>query len=162
MKTLLVLRHGKSSWSDPALADHDRPLKKRGRRAAKRIGELLAELDLLPDLVTTSSARRAHDTARRVVAAAGCEPRFVVTRELYGSGVSGHLRVVASHARESDRVVMIVGHNPDLEALVGRLTGATVRLKTAFLAVVELPLEEWPRLAGARGRLQRLLEPERG
>ena len=56
MKTLLVLRHAKSSWKDPGLADHDRPLNKRGKRDAPRMGRLLADEDLVPDLIVTSTA----------------------------------------------------------------------------------------------------------
>ena len=73
-KTLLVLRHGKSSWSDPDLADHDRPLKKRGRRGARSIGEQLRDAGLAPDLVLSSTARRARSTARR------CRCAFVRSR----------------------------------------------------------------------------------
>ncbi len=159
MKTLLVLRHGKSSWSDPALADHDRPLKKRGRRGARSIGAQLAARDLLPDLVLSSTARRARGTARRCAAAAGGEPRQIATRELYGTGAKHHLEVIAEQAADSEATVMVVGHNPDLENLVKRLTGERVRLKTAYLAVIELPVDGWQELAGARGRLALLLTP---
>ena len=69
MKTLLLLRHGKSSWSDASLADHDRPLKKRGVEAAKRMGQLLTELNLVPDHILTSSAVRATATVQLVVEA---------------------------------------------------------------------------------------------
>ena len=70
MKTLLLMRHGKSSWSEEALADHDRPLKKRGQDAADRIGLLLSESKLVPDHIQTSSAVRALETTQRVIQAA--------------------------------------------------------------------------------------------
>jgi len=66
MKTLLILRHAKSSWSHPGLSDHDRPLNKRGKRDAPRMGQLLREEGLLPDLIISSSAKRAKTTAERV------------------------------------------------------------------------------------------------
>ena len=66
MKTLLLLRHAKSSWDNSDLADHDRPLNGRGRRDAPRMGQLLAQHDLTPDLIVTSAARRAATTAEPV------------------------------------------------------------------------------------------------
>ena len=62
MKTLLVLRHAKSSWDHTELADHDRPLNKRGMRTAPRMGRLLIERDLVPDLILCSTAVRARTT----------------------------------------------------------------------------------------------------
>lgn len=159
MKTLLVLRHGKSSWTDPGLDDHDRPLKKRGRRGAGSIGEQLRDAGLEPDLVLSSTARRASSTARRCLAAGGFTARLELTRELYGSGASRHLAVIGGQAAEDDETVMVVGHNPDLEDLVAVLTGEPVTLKTAYLAVVSIDIGSWADLAGARGRLDRLLRP---
>ena len=159
MKTLLVLRHGKSSWSDPNLDDHDRPLKKRGRRSAGSIGEQLLEAGLLPDLVLSSTARRAHSTARRCLDAGGSTARLEVTRELYGTGARRHLEVISRLAGDDEAAVMVVGHNPDLEDLVALLTGEPVTLKTAYLAAVSLDIDSWTDLATARGRLDRLLRP---
>jgi phosphohistidine phosphatase len=162
VKTLLVLRHGKSSWADASLADHDRPLKKRGRRGATSIGRQLVERDLVPALTLCSTARRARDTASLCLKAAGGGERLELTRELYATGVDHHLEVVATAAGEADERVMIVGHNPDLEQLVARLTGEPARLKTAFLAVIELELERWAEIGGEpRGRLHAVLEPAR-
>ncbi len=67
MKTLLLLRHAKSSWNDPSLADHDRPLKKRGRKAAPRMGRWLQENGLRPDCVLCSTATRARETLQLVL-----------------------------------------------------------------------------------------------
>ena len=69
MKTLLLLRHAKSSWKHPELADHDRPLNKRGKRTAPRVSALLQDEDLIPDLILCSSAVRAHTTALLVAKA---------------------------------------------------------------------------------------------
>ncbi len=159
MKTLLVLRHGKSSWSDPDLDDHDRPLKKRGRRGAVSIGEQLREAGLVPDLVLSSTARRARSTARRCLAATGAKTRSELTRNLYGTGATRHLEEISRRARDDEATVMVVGHNPDLEDLVAVLTGEPTRLKTAYLAVITLDIGSWAELATARGRLDRLLQP---
>jgi phosphohistidine phosphatase len=159
MKTLLVLRHGKSSWGDAELADHDRPLKKRGRRGARSIGRQLRERGLEPDLVLSSTARRARGTARRCLEASGATARFEQTRDLYATGVVRHLEVIAEKAEDDDTMVLVVGHNPDLESLVSILSGEPVRLKTAYLAAISLDIDSWADLARARGRLDCLLRP---
>jgi phosphohistidine phosphatase len=70
MKTLLVLRHAKSSWNDTSLDDHERPLNKRGRRDGPRMGELVREHRLTPDIIISSDAVRARRTAEAVAEAA--------------------------------------------------------------------------------------------
>ncbi len=159
MKTLLVLRHGKSSWSSPRLGDHDRPLKGRGRRDATRMGEELVSRDLLPDLILSSTAARARATAERAAQAAGCGDRVALTRELYLSGVDDQLRTVATRAAKEHQRVMIVGHNPTLEDLVEQLTGEDVRLTTGNLARIDLDIDSWRQLPGARGELRFVLRP---
>ncbi len=159
MKTLLVLRHGKSSWASSDLGDHDRPLKGRGRRDATRMGEELLGRDLVPDLILSSTARRAASTARRAAEAAGCADRIEHTRELYLTGVEHQLRTVAARAGDQHQRVMIVGHNPTLEDLVEHLTGEGERLTTGNLARIDLDVESWRQLITARGELRFLLRP---
>ena len=159
MKTLLILRHGKSSWSSPDLGDHDRPLKGRGRRDSTRMGEELLARDLVPDLILSSTARRARSTARRAAEAAGCADRITETRELYLTGVEHQLRTIAAHAGDEHQRVMVVGHNPTLEDMVERLTGEEERVTTANLARIDLDIESWRRLPDARGELRFLLRP---
>ena len=132
MKTLLVLRHAKSSWDDPALGDHERPLNKRGRRDAPRMGELVREHGLIPDVVISSDAVRARLTAEAVVEAARYAGEILVDHHLYMASpadILSRLRTV----REKAETVMIVGHNPGLEELVAQLTGERPDLPTAAL-----------------------------
>ncbi len=159
MKTLLVLRHGKSSWASSDLGDHDRPLKGRGKRDATRMGEELKGRDVVPDLILSSTARRARSTARRAAEAAGCADRITETRELYLTGVEHQLRTVATSASNEHQRVMIVGHNPTLEDLVEHLTGEDERMTTGNLACIDLDVDSWRQLAGARGTLRFLLRP---
>ena len=86
MKTLLLLRHAKSSWKDGDLDDHDRPLNKRGKRDAPRMGQLLRDQDLLPELILTSSARRCRKTAEHVIQSSGYRGETRITGELYEAG----------------------------------------------------------------------------
>ena len=142
MKTLLLLRHAKSSWKQPELADHDRPLNKRGKRTAPLMGALLQDEDLIPDLILSSSAVRAHTTALLVVKACAYAGEIMKTRKLYLAEPEDYveeLRQVADkHAR-----VLVVGHNPGLEALIEALTGEAMAMPTAALAQVELSLKRW-------------------
>ncbi|HJU41317.1 MAG TPA: histidine phosphatase family protein [Vicinamibacterales bacterium] len=141
-RQLLVLRHAKSSWADDALDDWERPLNQRGERDAPRVGALLRQLSLLPDLIVTSDAVRAETTARAVAEAAGYEGRIVLSPELYHAGPDAIVNVLRE-LKEPLRAVMIVGHNPGLEDLVGRLTGERIDLPTATLVHLQLPVDKW-------------------
>jgi phosphohistidine phosphatase len=119
-KHLFVLRHAKSSWDDPGLDDHERPLAPRGRRAVKRLAAHIREHEIRPEQVLCSSARRTLETYD------GVEPggELRVEPELYGAtweSVLERLRRVP----ESASSAMVIGHNPALQVLVLRLTGAT-------------------------------------
>src|SRR3970040_1513796 len=122
MKNLLVLRHAKSSWNDPALDDHERPLNKRGRRDGPRMGELVREYGLIPDIVIASDAVRAQLTAETVADAARYAGEILLDRHLYMAGPADIVSLLQT-VRENAETVMIVGHNPGLEELVEQLTG---------------------------------------
>jgi phosphohistidine phosphatase len=142
MKTLLVLRHAKSSWDDPSLPDHDRPLNKRGKRDAPRMGALLEEQRLVPDLVLCSTAARALATAREVIQACGYDGEVRLSRELYLATAETYAAFLRREPRQHERV-LLVGHNPGLEELVHGLTGEEHHLSTAALARLELPIKSW-------------------
>lgn len=143
MLHLLVLRHAKSSWADEGLDDWQRPLNERGERDAPRVGELLREQSLLPDLIITSDAVRAETTARTVAHAAGYTRRLVLAPELYHASPSAIIDVIRNIEDPNARLVMIVGHNPGLEDLVAQLTGQHIDLPTAALVHLSLPAGEW-------------------
>lgn len=142
MKTLLLLRHGKSSWKDTALSDHDRPLKKRGREAAQRMGRLFVELSFVPDHILSSSAARAQETAQLAVEAAKYLGEVETIPGLYHADPQS-LVAILSHVPDRFTSVLIIGHNPGLEDWLARLIGRRETLSTAALAQVELPLDSW-------------------
>lgn len=142
MKELLILRHAKSSWSNPSLADIDRPLNKRGKRDAPRIGALLRDQDLVPDLILCSPAVRAKKTARAVSNESGYEGEIEIHDDLYPGDLSTYLEILASSPDEIDRA-MIVGHNPGLEEFLDALTGESARLPTSALAQIRMPILDW-------------------
>ena len=159
MKTLLVLRHGKSSWKHPETSDHDRPLNKRGRRDAPRMGRLVAARGLRPDVVVSSTARRARWTADEVAQHAGCDEAVQLDRRLYLASPDEIVDVVRSVAGSARRV-MVVGHNPGLEDLVAQLAGRPETFPTAALAEIRLPIRSWKDLtASSPGTLAGLWRP---
>ena len=142
MKTLLILRHAKSSWKSTGLADHDRPLNKRGKRDAPRMGSLLREESLIPDLIISSSAKRACMTVEAVVEESGYDGEVRFSRELYAAGPEAYLQALQVLDDEVE-CVMVVGHNPDLEELLEILTAEIEVLPTAALSQVALDIDHW-------------------
>ena len=145
MKTLLILRHAKSSWKDASLVDHDRPLNKRGKRDALRMGKFLQAQGLVPDRIISSTAKRARKTAKAVAKACHCRNEVELTSEFYHAGPGSYLAVL-QNALDDDQRVMVIGHNPGMEALVSHLTGRMETMPTAAVAHIALPIEKWTEL----------------
>jgi phosphohistidine phosphatase len=161
MKTLLVLRHAKSSWDDSGLDDHQRPLNARGERDAPRVGRLMRDERLRPDLVVSSDALRARLTAEAAADAAKYPVTILLEPRLYHAGAVDILAAVRDVSDEEFETVMIVGHNPGLEELVALLTGEPEDMPTAALARIELPIDRWSDLdAAVRGVLVALWRPK--
>jgi phosphohistidine phosphatase len=159
MKTLLLLRHAKSSWKKGDLDDHDRPLNKRGRRDAPKMGELLSEKRLLPDLIVSSTACRARQTTEEIIASSGYRGETRLMGELYHADRSGLVRFVAVLPDHCQRV-LLVGHNPAFEEFLELIAGEYSPLSTAALALVEIPVESWSQFsADTRGRLLKTWQP---
>jgi phosphohistidine phosphatase len=160
-KQLLILRHAKSSWSDEGIADHERKLNKRGKRDAPRMGEFLAARNLIPDIILTSTARRARDTAQLFAEnCAGFKGEIKPLAELYLAREDDYfdpLRQLPSHID----VAMVVGHNPGLESLVELLGGHYHAMPTAAVAHFRLAISDWSELGeGQHGELVSLWRPK--
>jgi phosphohistidine phosphatase len=153
MKTLFLLRHAKSSWKDSSAHDHDRRLKRRGRRQARKIGRYLAEQNLLPDMLVTSTAKRCRKTSDQLIDASGYRGETRITGDLYEAD-GNRLREFISRLDGDAPRLMLVAHNPGLEELIESLTGTRTPLSTGSLAQIELPIERWSDLNGeTRGTL---------
>lgn len=137
---LLIMRHAKSSWDNANLTDHQRPLNSRGLRDAPRMGELLVEQDLVPDLIISSTATRARETAEIVSESCGYSDEIHFTDELYLASPSAITTCLNKLTGDAERV-MIIAHNPGLEELVFGLTGEHQRMPTAAIAVVRNPVD---------------------
>jgi phosphohistidine phosphatase len=115
MKSLYLLRHAKSSWKEPELNDHDRPLSKRGRHAAKLMAAYLGRSKIAPDLVICSTAKRARQTLDPIIKVAKKPPKIVLKREIYGG--KQQLWEQLWNLPETAKSVLLIGHNPALHDL---------------------------------------------
>ena len=158
MKTLYILRHAKSDWSDGGLPDYERPLNKRGRIAAPLMGEVLKNSGFQPETIISSPAVRAKQTAEAVRDAAELKGTINYDSRIYEARPQTLLQVIAEidDAHES---AMIVGHNPGLEGLIKILTGELQTMPTAALAVIDLDISHWSEAIAATGKLRELLRP---
>lgn len=158
MKRLIILRHGKSDWNAGASSDHARPLSRRGTGAAMTMGRVLTRLGEAPDLIFTSTATRAKETALLAADAGGWDCRMVDIDDLYGASAGEALAVAAAAPDEVQRL-MLVGHEPGWGYLVRALTGAEVSMKTATVAGIDMALGRWEHAPQATGTLAYLLQP---
>jgi phosphohistidine phosphatase len=159
MKTLYVLRHAKSSWDRADLADFDRPLNDRGRSTAPFMGELMKREGFLPEMVLSSPAARARQTAELAVQAADVATEIKFKEKIYEASPQTLLQIAQSL---DDRLnsVMIVGHNPGMEGFVRLMTGRLETMPTAALAVIELDIAGWEQAGPGTGRLKKLIRPK--
>jgi phosphohistidine phosphatase len=159
MKTLLIMRHAKSGWKDGPMPDHDRPLTKRGKRDAPRMGQRLQAAGLRPDVIITSTAERARSTAVAAAEGMGFTGEVQSEAKLYDATPETYLAVLRGLPAEV-QTAMVVGHNPGLQDLVAELTGDSQDLPTAAIAHVTLPIYSWADLnASTEGNLADLWRP---
>lgn len=160
MKRLYILRHGKSDWSADFESDHERPLADRGRKAAALIGRLVSSLNQVPELVVTSTAVRARDTAALAAAAGSWACPIEQEPALYGASPESVLTVLNSRGAVHASV-MLVGHQPTWSELIGRLTGGSaLHFPTAALARIDLAIETWDEIRWGSGSLTWLVTPK--
>lgn len=154
MKKIVILRHAKSSWDNPALDDHDRPLNGRGTSAAPVIGEWLKSRNHLPDAVLCSSSKRTLQTVNGIRSVIPRLPKPEVERALYHASPE-ELRARLTALPKNVHTVMVVGHQPGLGSLVRKLSNgheqrrckrAYEHFPTAAAAVLEIDLEDWSEL----------------
>lgn len=159
MKTLLLLRHAKSSWQDAGLRDFDRPLNKRGMKAVPLVGKFMREREVKPDLIVSSPALRARTTAALVAEGGELQAELRYDERIYEADLDALLKVVAQFDEEAE-MILLVGHNPGLQELLRFLTGEEKEFPTAALAYISLTLDEWSEAAERSGRLQWLVTPK--
>ncbi|MGH6945441.1 MAG: SixA phosphatase family protein [Geminicoccaceae bacterium] len=173
MRTLLLLRHAKSSWQAPELADVDRPLAPRGRQAAPLIAQLIVKRRWLPDLVLCSPALRVRETWQLMAPVLGEGIVCKTLRTIY-PGAPSRLLATLHRADDEARTLMLIGHNPGLATFAASLCGRassgggskkalekmTAKFPTAGLAVIGFDAEHWSEVTTGAGRLEAFVRPK--
>jgi phosphohistidine phosphatase len=157
MKRLLLLRHAKSSWHDPALNDFERPLNRRGRAAARIMGDYLVRKDLLPDLILCSAAQRTRETLA-----------FIQDQLDQDLPVSIEKSLIVCNIEARFDTVLVIGHNTGLEELARRLSRKgnekarkrmALQYPTGAMAVIDISGIGWSKLDGKDASLKRFVCP---
>jgi phosphohistidine phosphatase len=163
VKRLFLLRHAKSSWDEPGLADRERPLAPRGRNASKRIARHMRDEGIAPELVLCSSSLRTRETLERL--GLGDEAEVRIEDDLYAAS-AGELLALLNGLPDEIDAVMLIGHNPGIEELTLQLAESgeelgRVRQKfpTAALATLELD-GGWAELAPGSATLVGFVKPK--
>ncbi len=159
MKTLYLLRHAKSSWDNSGLSDFERPLNDRGFAAAPVMGKALREREFVPELIISSPAKRARQTAELVKESAEIEGELRFDGRIYAASTSELVAVIAETADDA-KSLMLVGHNPGFENMVSVLTGKYETMPTAAVAVIDIEIEKWSEISPECGVLRELLRPK--
>jgi len=159
MKTLMLLRHAKSDWSDQSLRDLDRPLGDRGKRDAPRIGKAIKKRGWIPDLIISSPAVRARQTIEAVTTSAGLVPTIQFDEGIYGAS-AGELMKLIRRLPDASDCALLVGHNPTFEQVLARLTGTGEHMPTAAIACIEFQVEHWEDVDDGQGKLSGFVTPK--
>lgn len=161
MKTIIFFRHAKSDWEAGFQRDHERPINKRGRRDARRMGRFLAGLDFLPDRIVSSTAVRARTTLEHAVEEGSwADISTELTDELYEATPATVLEVIRAQDDQFSRL-LLVGHEPTWSTLAGRLIGSgNVRVTTATMVRVDVGVSRWADVDVDIGELRWLVPPK--
>jgi phosphohistidine phosphatase len=162
MKTLTLIRHAKSSWSQPELADFDRPLNKRGKGDAPLMGRRLVRRGIAPELFVTSPAKRALKTARLIAKEIGYPNKRLLTDERIYAALAEDLLEVLQGLDDRLKEAWMVGHNPSLTDLANYLTGTSLdNIPTCGVVRAAFDILRWKQLAHGSGELLLFDYPKR-
>ena len=161
MKQLTLVRHAKSSWDLPEMEDYYRPLNPRGVKNAYAIGDELAIRGVFPDVVITSPAVRAMNTA--IILSRKLDfplERMEANANMYEASVTDVMKIMSS-INDSVSHAMLVGHNPTLTMLINRLQKKPLdNLPTCGVYHLELDISSWSEIYDAKGKVQFALFPK--
>jgi phosphohistidine phosphatase len=170
MKTLILMRHAKSSWDGGDLADHDRPLSSRGRDAAPKMGAWLRKMRLRPDQILCSTATRVRETLDLLRPTLPPDLPIQESKRLYMALPREILSEIARMPASID-TLMVIGHNPGIGSLAHWLVGQgdnrdlallTEKFPTAAVAVLDFEVDSWRDIDGEAGTLRHFATPKGG
>ncbi len=161
MKRLILVRHAKSSWNNKDLQDIDRPLNKRGERDAPEMGRRMAKRGVVVDLILTSPAIRAQDTAKLIAEKSSCKDKIKIDENLYDATAWEILDVIRKIDDHYD-FVMLVGHNPGMTDLVNELSATPIeKVPTCGVFELDYDMATWPEIATKKSKAFRFDYPKR-
>lgn len=161
-KRLILTRHAKSAWDDPALTDHDRPLNERGHRAAADLGGWLASRGYLPDEVLCSDALRTRQTWDGIAPALPAPPQVTLKPALYHAGPDVMLAVLR---RATGHTVLLLGHNPGIAELAARIVASPplhpgfAHYPTGATLVASFEIDDWAEVGFGQGATRDFIVP---
>ncbi|MBX7171567.1 MAG: histidine phosphatase family protein [Pyrinomonadaceae bacterium] len=159
MKTLLIMRHAKSSWDNPDWSDFERPLNKRGLKTAPFMGSIIYTNNIRPDLIISSPAKRAKQTAVLVKETAQVEKAIQFEDKIYEASATT-LLYLATEFSDKYETILIIGHNPGIEEFIRLLTGDYCSMPTASLAKILVNVDSWREIALNKGFLETVFRPK--
>lgn len=161
LRQLLLVRHAKSSWENPLLDDRDRPLNDRGRRVSLGMGKHLNHLQLEPDLVISSPALRAWQTALLVSSAFEKSVDIHLNDALYGCNTNEWWKQVQLLPNEYSRILM-VGHNPELHQFIAEISDFLIpKYPTCALALFDVESSQWQHVKRSDFHLKEVMLPKK-
>lgn len=160
MKHLYLIRHAKSDWSDASKRDYARALNKRGKKAIVTMGEALKEKDIMPDLILSSSAKRAKLTAEGLAKEIGYKGKIEVEDKLYMADPQTVQNLV-KELKNKYESVFVVGHNPETTELSNMVTDTYIdNVPTLGIVSLKLPIEKWDKLCIGKGQVEFFIYPK--
>ncbi|GJM34686.1 MAG: phosphohistidine phosphatase SixA [Saprospiraceae bacterium] len=161
MKQLYLVRHAKSSWSNPGLKDIDRPLNSRGERDAPFMGKMLASKGVKPDLIISSPARRAHKTAKFFAKAMGIDKKNIALDERIYDAFPEDIFEIVREINDENQTVLLFGHNPTFTSFVNRFTNKFIdNIPTCGISGIVSKAATWEDFATTNSELKEFYYPK--
>jgi len=160
MKTVILFRHGKSDWKTNYGRDHDRPLARRGIKAAKKMGVYLSNIQEIPDLIISSTALRAKTTAELALKSGGWSSQLILERNIYGSSIND-LIYILNQQNPKINIICLVGHEPTFSSFLTYSTNSPCpKFPTASMARIDFKTNIWKEISFGKGILAWMIKPK--
>ena len=160
MKTIILFRHGKSNWNASYKSDHERPIAKRGIKAARKIGQYVYDKKNIPDLVICSSAVRARQTAELAISAGNWGSPLVIEKKLYGADSASLIKILKEQ-KDKNNSICITGHEPTMSSFINRYSnGGIVKFTTANISRIDYNIDTWCNIDSYIGKFCWIIRPK--
>lgn len=161
MMNLFLCRHAKSSWSEPGLADKERPLNERGKNDAPLMGNILKNKQEFPDLIISSPAKRALKTAKIIAEKLDYKTKNIeVNKNLYMAGINEFIDVI-SHINKDHKNVMLFSHNYGITDFANYISNSDIQnISTCGIVKISFVIKNWQEIQNTKGNLQYFIYPK--